>query len=475
MSRLAGVVVVALLVGGTGVTSGQEPRSSGFDHPKHAKVFPVCVTCHEGAAQAGRSVWAEPTTCATCHDGTIQPRVTWQPRSVPPRTNLRFEHGPHSAALARARGDSAAASTTCTDCHSDAGAPPMNVRLAATERCLTCHRVETPHLAAPDAACSTCHSPLARSARLTRADVSRFPEPPSHRLPGFGGTGHGTMARAGVASCATCHARDFCQSCHVDAPEQPVIQSLAVDPRSLGIKTSLQSPGSHQAANFLQAHGRSARAAPGQCATCHARESCLACHQAAPRLAAAMPPAGPGRGIGAVIARREPVSHVAGFRDRHGAQAGAMPATCSGCHVRSQCLECHRPTVARAQGYHPAGFLQRHPSAAYNRETSCSDCHNPGSFCATCHARAGTVTARLPIGSGFHDAKSFFLFGHGVAARQALETCVSCHRERDCVSCHSALGRRFNPHGSDFNPSRLVKKNPEVCVACHGAAIPGTP
>lgn len=472
-SKLAFIVAGVHLVAASGAW-GQQP-ASGFDHPKHARVFPVCVTCHEGAAQAGRPVWPEPASCATCHDGTIQSRVAWQPRTTPPRTNLRFEHLPHAAALARARGDSVAANTSCTGCHSDVNTSPMAVRLAATERCLTCHEVRTAHFAAPDAACSTCHLPLARATRLTRADVSRFPEPPSHREPGFAGKAHGAAARAGTVSCATCHARDFCQSCHVDAPEQATIQSLAEDPRSLGIRARLEAPGSHRAANFLQVHGRTARAAPRECATCHARESCLACHQAATRLAAAMPVAGLGRAPGVIIARREPVSHATGFRDRHSAQAAAMPATCSGCHARNQCVECHRPTATRAGGYHPAGFLERHPSAAYNRETSCSDCHNPASFCATCHARAGTVTARLPIGAGFHDAKSFFLFGHGVAARQSLETCVSCHRERDCVSCHSALGRRFNPHGPDFNPPRLIRKNPEVCMACHGAAIPGAP
>jgi hypothetical protein len=84
--------------------------------------------------------------------------------------------------------------------------------------------------------------------------------------------------------------------------------------------------------------------------------------------------------------------------------------------------------------------------------------------------------ARLPIGSGYHDAKQFFIVGHGAAARQSLETCVSCHAERDCVSCHSALGgRRFKPHGPGFDPARLLRKNPEVCLACHGTNIPGAP
>ncbi|MCA9768685.1 MAG: hypothetical protein KC485_07710, partial [Gemmatimonadetes bacterium] len=66
------------------------------------------------------------------------------------------------------------------------------------------------------------------------------------------------------------------------------------------------------------------------------------------------------------------------------------------------------------------------------------------------------------------------LVGHGQAARQSLESCVSCHVERDCTVCHSAQGgRRFNPHGPGFDAERLRRRNPEMCIACHGRAIPG--
>jgi hypothetical protein len=79
-----------------------------------------------------------------------------------------------------------------------------------------------------------------------------------------------------------------------------------------------------------------------------------------------------------------------------------------------------------------------------------------------------------PLKAGFHDGARAFLVGHGQAARQSLETCASCHAERDCLTCHSAQGgRRFNPHGPGFNPERLLRKNPEMCTACHGRAIPG--
>jgi hypothetical protein len=148
---------------------------------------------------------------------------------------------------------------------------------------------------------------------------------------------------------------------------------------------------------------------------------------------------------------------------------------CAACHARQDCLECHLADPAVAPpGYHPVDFLARHPAAAYARETSCGDCHNPGSFCGTCHESAGLVGQRPALGAGYHDAKDAFLFGHGPAARRSLESCVTCHAERDCLACHSAVtGRRFNPHGPDFDADQLRSRATQMCTVCHGARIPG--
>ena len=74
---------------------------------------------------------------------------------------------------------------------------------------------------------------------------------------------------------------------------------------------------------------------------------------------------------------------------------------------------------------------------------------------------------------GFHDKKQSFLLAHGPAARQSLESCVSCHAERDCLTCHSALGgRRFDPHGPGFDADRMRRRNSQMCTVCHGSAIP---
>jgi hypothetical protein len=457
-----------LLVAALGLAARQGTAQGVFDHAKHAKLFPSCVACHAGAVTANAPLWPDSAGCATCHNGTIQPAAHWQ-APVGGRYNLKFDHVTHAARLTDR-------SVTCVTCHADAGAPWMTVRGPVPEPCLSCHGVQAAHLAAPDTACATCHVPLAQATSLTASDVAHFDAPPDHRQPGFAtAAGHGAAAkreRPIAASCATCHARDFCLECHVDAPERATIQALAPDPRSVAIVVHLAAPATHAAPGFLDTHGVAAKRTPEQCSTCHTRESCISCHLGSPQVASKLPLAGVGRGTGAVIVRRAPPSHGEGFLERHAAEARAGQATCAGCHVRADCLECHRPDAARAAGYHPAGFLASHPAAAYARQTSCSDCHATGSFCSTCHVRAG-LTARGTLQAGYHDSNPFFIAGHGVAARQSLETCVTCHAERDCLTCHSALGgRNFNPHGPGFNAAALRKANPQMCTVCHGENIP---
>jgi hypothetical protein len=458
---------------------GHAQTPNRFDHWQHRGLFPKCTSCHAGVLDQSQTLWPQPAACADCHDGVITETISWRPPSDPQATNLRFTHRAHAEAVRRTtRADSL---LDCRSCHAEPGANRMQVRRAVVQNCLDCHGIRAAHLEAHDSSCGTCHVPLAQAARLTRADVSEFPVPQSHKARGFGLQGHGRLAKGTgpspvSAACATCHARDFCTECHVNAPEVAAIQALEADTRSLAIKSELKAPPSHADPGFLRRHGSAARKSAVSCATCHTQESCLACHVGKPTTVLAMAAAGPGRGKGAVIRRARPASHGADFSEVHGPIADARPETCSGCHVRPQCLDCHRPNTADATpGYHPAGFLSRHPAAAYTRETSCSDCHNTAQFCADCHVSSG-LSARGRLNAGYHDAKRSFLLGHGQAARQNLESCVACHSERDCLTCHSALaGQRFNPHGPGFDPATLRRKNSQACTACHGALIPSSP
>ena len=480
MSRRAPALALALLaavLAGGAVAAGAGPGVERFSHVEHAGLFPTCTTCHAGAARDDAPLWPTSAGCASCHDGDVEPRVDWAPPTTAPASNVDFTHPAHRAEVLEEHADSTIA---CGACHTETGAPRMQVERAVVQQCLDCHGIRTAHLAAPDTACATCHLPLADAPRIAASDVAAWEAPPSHADPGFTFE-HGPLARspgqptAVAASCATCHARNFCIECHVDAPEQAVIQALAADERSLAIPSELPEPPTHRQPGFLeQEHGERAKAAPQRCATCHTQESCLACHAGeAPAPVATLAAAGPGRGPGAVTTRARPPSHGIDFTEIHGRLAAARPTSCTTCHVREQCLDCHRPGLSAAGSeYHPRNFLARHPSAAYGRETDCADCHNQAAFCTACHAESG-LGADGPLRGGYHDGSRFFVVGHGQAARQNLESCTSCHAERDCLPCHSAQGgRRFNPHGPGFDASRLRRRNPEMCTVCHGQAIP---
>jgi hypothetical protein len=453
-------------------------RADRFDHAEHQKLFVSCQTCHFPGNDFSAAVWPRPEACAGCHDGTVEEPVNWKPPDNPPPSNLRFTHAGHADKVRQDAGRDS--SVACTACHSERGAPWMRVERAVVTNCLSCHGTPGPHLAVADTACATCHVPLWEAPRLAAARIAKWPAPPSHRQPEFATTGHGDLARSRdevAASCATCHARDYCITCHVNAPEEVAIQALQPDRRSLAMHVSkLKAPTSHRRRDFLQRHGTliDEGNAGGRCMVCHTQESCAACHIAPPGTVRALPAAGPGRGAGAKVERKRPATHGVDYSDAHAAPAAAATQSCAGCHTREQCLDCHRPNAAARAGYHPGDFLSRHPVAAYAQEVSCGSCHNTSQFCQTCHQQSGIV-ASGPIGgkADFHDAKQFFAAGHGDAARQSLESCVSCHSERDCMSCHSAQTRRFNPHGPGFDAERLRKRNSQMCSACHGAAIPG--
>jgi hypothetical protein len=72
------------------------------------------------------------------------------------------------------------------------------------------------------------------------------------------------------------------------------------------------------------------------------------------------------------------------------------------------------------------------------------------------------------FGGAYHDNESFWILSHAPAARQDLESCVSCHQQTDCLACHSAQsGLGVSPHGPDFNGSSINDRNKAMCKLCH--------
>lgn len=489
-ARLAGAAAAAiLLVVPAGLVLAHQRDAQEFPHPQHAGLFPLCTGCHTGIPQGDEAAYyPDAELCARCHDGVNQEEVAWTGPDRE-RTNLTFSHPEHFSET-----DREGLEVTCARCHSEPGAPRMTVvERAEPATCFECHTHEArSHFV--DADCSVCHVPLV-GAPFDRARIADLPEPEDHEVGGFlTEEGHGELAEEGVERCSVCHTQDLCTSCHVDAGLAP-IQALAPAPAGMELPefhARYPEPASHQSPAWLQEHDR--RASADACGTCHTQQDCAACHvaplpDAALALVDRSETAAPGVGLG----RRMPASHASPFFTRtHAAEAASAQDACATCHTPTFCTDCHDAPAAaagetleegdarpvqglhdrapgdlREGGFHPPDFMMQHASDAYGRTLECSNCHNTTVFCRSCHVEAGFRTQGR-LGPGFHDGQPVWLLRHGQAARQSLESCTTCHTQRDCLQCHSTTGAfRVNPHTRDFDARRAWEANPAICFACH--------
>jgi hypothetical protein len=447
-----------------------EPAAEPFPHARHAGLFPVCESCHAGIASSGvtRDAYPDPATCGICHDGARRPEVRWSGATLR-ATTLRFSHQRHLAEVAARDGE-----VNCQACHATGDATTrLAVGRATPERCIGCHEHRAADHLAAAVACGRCHLPLGAARGVAPSRIARFPRPPWHGEPDFISE-HGPAALQAAASCTVCHARETCERCHANAERLPVVASLDRDPRvallEAGRAPAYPVPATHAAADWHAEHGEDARAATAGCANCHTRPSCTRCHAGGTGSAAAavqsLPPLVQGRAPGVDPARITRSVHDADIATRHGGLAAAGRLDCVQCHAREQCAACHAASDSRA--FHPANFLERHAVDVFTGRGSCQDCHRTETFCRACHARTGFAAQDMK--ASFHDGQPNWVLSHGRAARLGLEACASCHRQNDCVQCHSAAGGwGVSPHGPGFT-GRGASRSSAGCRLCHLAA-----
>jgi len=163
--------------------------------------------------------------------------------------------------------------------------------------------------------------------------------------------------------------------------------------------------------------------------------------------------------------------HGPGFTESHAAAASADQPRCSSCHAESTCIQCH--DAPGSPGFHPINFLASHGPEAFGRVSDCTSCHNQEAFCRECHMGVG-IKGGGSVAAPFHSNQPAWILGHPQAARQDMESCVSCHQQSDCLRCHSASsGLRVNPHGPDFNATGMADRNQALCRVCHGPGFRG--
>jgi hypothetical protein len=463
----AATLLAAVALGlSPGAASGQTSQSE-FRHDDHRGLFPLCTGCHTGIPAGDRaSFYPEPSSCASCHDGRDLQRVRWAP-SQTPETNLDYSHPAHFAAAER-EGEE----MECASCHQEPGSGRMlGVLRADAAQCLSCHEHQADqHF--QDAECTTCHVPLAES-NLSLERIAALDAPPDHDDGAFLAAVHGEAAPNETARCATCHTQNRCAACHVNAGQVAAIQAIPVAPASLRLPVSAvhySIPTTHESFAWLQSHGSavpSSASMASDCSTCHTRNDCTSCHvDPAPRPIQGLPARQevPAPGVG--LERAAPETHTAfGFLNAHGSMAAADEGTCATCHTEESCIACH--SAPQAPTYHPVNFVQQHAAAAYGQTMECQSCHSQEQFCRSCHMEQG-LGSRGRLGPGYHDGQALWLFQHGAAARQQLETCASCHTQNECLQCHSQKGAfKVNPHGPNFDAEAARKRNAQICLACH--------
>jgi len=250
------------------------------------------------------------------------------------------------------------------------------------------------------------------------------------------------------------------------------------------------------------------------CLGCHdgkqATARCTACHLAEPdgrvrvTLASAATQAAGGTGLLMPSGSLKGLdAHGPTFRRDH-KEVGREESYCLSCHRRNECIDCHGGVV-KPPDIHPADYVSLHVPDARRNTPDCSSCHRLQTFCVGCHQRTGVAAdpegglpgrqPMNPFGTGtalkqFHppgwvrDAAGVVIAtprpqSHSVQAMRNIRTCVSCHREESCLSCHAdnpSHGTVISPHGPGFGRTArcrfLAARNQRACLKCHAVDSP---
>ncbi len=352
--------------------------------------------------------------------------TTWSPVVYPEqRLPLIFSHGKHLA-----RG------VTCASCHPAATTSRSSVdNLIPTEAaCRACHAIERSDptkATTPVAACSGCHPGFTPGGVVARVYLTPSPLKFDH----------------------SAHVKQTCDSCHGDM-------------RSVDLATAAQLP------------------TMASCLSCHTagqeERHCTDCHlsQIGGRMQTTFP-------HGTLVPRRSGLGDEHGplFAKDHRQQASRSDATCSACHDKSECSDCHSGVI-KPLDFHQGNYLLVHATEAKRGKPDCSACHRAQTFCIGCHERSGLGMRGEPAFKGLDADRQFHPPGwasqsagsnlHAGAARRNITACASCHREEDCLTCHSAEPGSVlhaSPHPAGWRGSlrckMLDRGNRRMCLRCH--------
>jgi hypothetical protein len=296
-----------------------------------------CASCHALSATDEAHRMPEQSLCDSCHnDAAHREKVLVSGPPPPKYGEIHIDHDKHLA-MPEIHGQ-------CVPCHAGvvrkglSEIPPMS-------QCFGCHE----HQEQWDSGeCTPCHEEqdLARTMPVTflRHDASFM------RLHG------GIVAqRQQAVLCQSCHTQAQCQTCH------DLTQKMTIEKRR---PEKIETQQVHRG-DFMVRHSIEARSEPAKCASCHATQTCDACHAA--------------RGVSANIDNpRNPhppewVGTDTQSSNFHGAAARRDILSCAGCHEAgpaTNCIRCHK-VGAYGGNPHPRGWK----SSRGQDSEMCRYCH----------------------------------------------------------------------------------------------------
>lgn len=344
----------------------------------------------------------------------------------PQRIAIRMDHSlPQHRAL------------RCVRCHRGAGLSERSrdLLIPREQACAPCHDAELDR-EGPDLEerCGTCH------VGYEVGEVVPISDFPTARLR----FSHRTHVEGASMRCRTCH--------------EGVERADVADRRHL--------PTMRQCFECHGPEGFSAEAsAPGRCPTCHLAR-----------------PDGTLRTRFAEGTMNPPawlfdMRHDHEWLVRHRWVAADQGGACASCHQESDCADCHDGRV-RPRRVHPGDYLTTHVAQARRDQPRCQSCHQVSRFCTECHTRLGLARIAAPdvrASAPYHPPAAVWTEGpnlHALEAQRAMNACVSCHAEQDCVQCHGAMGigAGVSPHPVGFADRcrAQLDRNARACATCHG-------
>jgi hypothetical protein len=202
-----------------------------------------------------------------------------------------------------------------------------------------------------------------------------------------------------------------------------------------------------------------------ECYECHRKSACRTCHLAY----------ADGRMVTEFSGEKlyppdwlRGASHGTEWAGSHAVIAGSDSRYCASCHRDTFCRDCHSGKV-RPRKIHPGDWLASHGVTTRLDNPRCRGCHRKQSFCITCHRRSGVAPdspeKTRPLGGAGRYHGKMETRDLMRRARHDVTTCVSCHTEGSCKTCHV----RIKPHPPGFRNKckPLARRNPRACGKCH--------